>query len=194
MCLAARVRPLSVRGTADQMGRVWFSYKPADLTPGTYQLVAYGNRSKLTGVVSFIVAKIARPCSPSAAIRCSEAAWLIVYDQAALWRSPTPVAHQIVILAGHHGRAKPAPPRAQRNGRISGSSRPQPAALRIGYDGRPSTPPTTEQREHGRVSARPWLQPARAYKAGHGAGLAMVLFASELVQASTVCRYGQENR
>lgn len=48
-------RALSVRGTANSVGQVWLSYKPADLTPGTYQLVVYGNRSKLIGVVSFTV-------------------------------------------------------------------------------------------------------------------------------------------
>jgi hypothetical protein len=51
----AQVRPLEVRGKANGVGQVWLSYKPSDLAPGTYQLVVYGNRSKLTGVVSFVV-------------------------------------------------------------------------------------------------------------------------------------------
>lgn len=49
------VKELDVGGTADPSGRVWLTYRPSDLAPGTYQLVAYGTRSRLTGVVSFTV-------------------------------------------------------------------------------------------------------------------------------------------
>jgi len=34
---------------------VWLSYRPSDLTPGTYQIVAHGTRSRLSGVASFVV-------------------------------------------------------------------------------------------------------------------------------------------
>ena len=49
------VKPLDVASAADPSGRVWLSYRPSDLTPGTYQIVAHGTRSRLTGVASFVV-------------------------------------------------------------------------------------------------------------------------------------------
>lgn len=49
------VKPLNVAAAADPSGRVWLTYRPSDLTPGTYQIVAHGTRSRLTGVVSFVV-------------------------------------------------------------------------------------------------------------------------------------------
>jgi len=49
------VKPLDVAAAADPSGRVWLTYRPSDLTPGTYQIVAHGARSRLTGVVSFVV-------------------------------------------------------------------------------------------------------------------------------------------
>ncbi|MCS6841326.1 MAG: hypothetical protein NZ699_08815 [Roseiflexus sp.] len=49
------VRPLDVAATADPSGRVWLTYRPSDLTQGTYQIVAHGTRSRLTGVASFVV-------------------------------------------------------------------------------------------------------------------------------------------
>lgn len=49
------VKPLDVAAAADPSGRVWLTYRPSDLTPGTYQIVAHGTRSRLTGVASFVV-------------------------------------------------------------------------------------------------------------------------------------------
>ncbi len=49
------VRPLDVAAAADPSGRVWLTYRPSDLAPGTYQIVAHGTRSRLTGVASFVV-------------------------------------------------------------------------------------------------------------------------------------------
>jgi hypothetical protein len=49
------VKPLDVASAVDPSGRVWLSYRPSDLTPGTYQIVAHGTRSRLTGVASFVV-------------------------------------------------------------------------------------------------------------------------------------------
>jgi hypothetical protein len=41
--------------TADAQGQVWFDYRPQMLARGTYQMVLYGNQSRLTGVVTFVV-------------------------------------------------------------------------------------------------------------------------------------------
>lgn len=49
------VRELSVRAQANTQGHTWLEYRPSGLVPGVYQLVAYGNQSRLTGVASFIV-------------------------------------------------------------------------------------------------------------------------------------------
>ncbi len=49
------VKPLDIASAADPSGRAWLTYRPSDLTPGTYQIVAHGTRSRLTGVVSFVV-------------------------------------------------------------------------------------------------------------------------------------------
>lgn len=49
------VRPLELRGVADLLGRAWLDFSSAGLAPGTYQLVAYGARSNLTGVATFVV-------------------------------------------------------------------------------------------------------------------------------------------
>lgn len=49
------VKPLSLRGTANSEGIVSLAFTSSGLARGTYQLVAYGNRSGLTGVASFIV-------------------------------------------------------------------------------------------------------------------------------------------
>ncbi len=46
---------LPVANAADPSGRVWLTYRPDGLARGTYQLVAHGTRSRLTGVVSFVV-------------------------------------------------------------------------------------------------------------------------------------------
>jgi hypothetical protein len=49
------VEPLELRGVADSLGRVWLDFSSRGLRPGTYQLVAYGARSDLTGVATFYV-------------------------------------------------------------------------------------------------------------------------------------------
>jgi hypothetical protein len=49
------VRPLELRGVADLLGRVWLDFSSTGLQSGTYQLVLYGARSKLTGVATFSV-------------------------------------------------------------------------------------------------------------------------------------------
>jgi hypothetical protein len=49
------VRPLELRGVADLLGRVWLDFASTGLQSGTYQLVLYGARSKLTGVATFSV-------------------------------------------------------------------------------------------------------------------------------------------
>jgi hypothetical protein len=49
------VRPLELRGVADLLGRVWLDFTSTGLQSGTYQLVLYGARSKLTGVSTFSV-------------------------------------------------------------------------------------------------------------------------------------------
>jgi len=49
------VKPLDLRGIADPMGRIWFDLKSTGLRPASYQIVLYGARSNLTGVVSFNV-------------------------------------------------------------------------------------------------------------------------------------------
>jgi hypothetical protein len=49
------VKPLSLRGEADLMGRVWIDVESSGLRPGSYQLVLYGGRSRLTAVATFIV-------------------------------------------------------------------------------------------------------------------------------------------
>jgi hypothetical protein len=49
------VRALDLRGVADRQGVITLSFSSAGLSPGSYQLVLYGARSKLTGVATFIV-------------------------------------------------------------------------------------------------------------------------------------------
>lgn len=49
------VRALDLRGVADSQGMVTLDYRSSGLTPGVYQLVLYGQSSRLTGVVSFVV-------------------------------------------------------------------------------------------------------------------------------------------
>jgi hypothetical protein len=46
---------LDIRATADGMGQVWLDYRPSRLAPGSYQIVAYGNKSRLVGVMTFVV-------------------------------------------------------------------------------------------------------------------------------------------
>jgi hypothetical protein len=46
---------LDIRETADEQGQVWVDYRPSRLAAGSYQMVIYGNRSRLTGVASFVV-------------------------------------------------------------------------------------------------------------------------------------------
>lgn len=46
---------LNLTETADEVGQVWLDYRPSRLAPGTYQLVVYGNRSRLVGVATFVV-------------------------------------------------------------------------------------------------------------------------------------------
>jgi hypothetical protein len=49
------VRALDLRGTTDALGQVTLNYRSSGLSHGTYQLVLYGQSSRLTGVVSFVV-------------------------------------------------------------------------------------------------------------------------------------------
>ena len=49
------VKGLELRGVADQLGRVWLDFPSTGLRPGTYQIVAYGARSNLTGVATFYI-------------------------------------------------------------------------------------------------------------------------------------------
>jgi hypothetical protein len=49
------VRALDLRGVADGQGVVSLTFSSSSLSPGTYQLVLYGARSKLTGVATFTV-------------------------------------------------------------------------------------------------------------------------------------------
>ncbi|NJN18016.1 MAG: hypothetical protein HC822_17960 [Oscillochloris sp.] len=49
------VQPLALRDTADALGAVTMTYQDTKLPAGSYQMVLYGQRSKLTGVVSFTV-------------------------------------------------------------------------------------------------------------------------------------------
>ncbi|HWQ13153.1 MAG TPA: hypothetical protein VNL77_10150 [Roseiflexaceae bacterium] len=49
------VAPLPLSEKVDEQGQVWLEYRPSSLLPGTYQLVVYGARSRLTGVATFIV-------------------------------------------------------------------------------------------------------------------------------------------
>ena len=49
------VQALNRSTTADGQGQIWFDHRPQTLPRGTYQMVLYGNQSRLTGVVSFVV-------------------------------------------------------------------------------------------------------------------------------------------
>lgn len=49
------VRPLELRTTADNYGRISLNLATTGLAPGNYSLVVYGARSNLTGVTSFTV-------------------------------------------------------------------------------------------------------------------------------------------
>ncbi len=49
------VRALDLRGVVDSQGAVGLTFSSAGLSPGNYQLVLYGARSRLTGVASFTV-------------------------------------------------------------------------------------------------------------------------------------------
>jgi hypothetical protein len=49
------VRELNLRGVADAQGVVQLAFSSAGLSPGSYQMVLYGARSQLTGVVTFTV-------------------------------------------------------------------------------------------------------------------------------------------
>lgn len=49
------VMELDIHETVDQQGQVWVEYRPSRLAPASYQLVIYGNRSRLVGVATFIV-------------------------------------------------------------------------------------------------------------------------------------------
>jgi hypothetical protein len=46
---------LDLRETVDEQGQVWLEYRPSLLAPGSYQMVVYGNKSRLAGVVTFVV-------------------------------------------------------------------------------------------------------------------------------------------
>ena len=48
-------QPLDLRGQADPLGRIALEFRPAELAPGTYQMVVYGARSRLTGGATFTV-------------------------------------------------------------------------------------------------------------------------------------------
>lgn len=48
-------RAMDKIGTVDLNGRLWFDYGAAGLQPGSYQMVAYGKRSEIIAVVTFIV-------------------------------------------------------------------------------------------------------------------------------------------
>jgi hypothetical protein len=49
------VRALDLRGSTDAQGQVTLNYRSGGLSSGTYQMVLYGQSSRLTGVVSFVV-------------------------------------------------------------------------------------------------------------------------------------------
>jgi hypothetical protein len=49
------VMALDVTTTADGLGQVWMDYRPERLAPGSYQLVAYGNKSRRAAVATFVV-------------------------------------------------------------------------------------------------------------------------------------------
>lgn len=49
--------PLSIgkQGKVDNNGRIWLDFTAHHLSPGTYQMVAYGKRSELIAVTTFVV-------------------------------------------------------------------------------------------------------------------------------------------
>jgi hypothetical protein len=49
------VKPFGPRATADGRGNIVLTFSSASLPRGTYQLVVYGTRSELTGVITFSV-------------------------------------------------------------------------------------------------------------------------------------------
>jgi hypothetical protein len=46
---------LDITANADGLGQVWLDYRPERLAPGSYQLVAYGNKSRRAAVATFIL-------------------------------------------------------------------------------------------------------------------------------------------